>query len=78
MIGKAIKKMRKIEGLSQFQLASLLKIGSNNISRYENGNRQITFETLEEIAKTCGFHIVFIHPEKDIRFELEDLKREDI
>ena len=50
MFSETLKKLRKEKGLTQVQLAKLLKISKSSISMYENGNREPDFETEELIA----------------------------
>ena len=60
MIGKALKYMRKNKNLKQDALAKQLGISQQNLSRYENEQRIISFETIEQIANTCDYNIYFI------------------
>ena len=76
MIGKVIKFMRKDNNLTQYELAKLLNIKQNTLSRYETENSDINFKTIEEIAKICGFEIYFKKDKK--KFKAKDLKRKDI
>ena len=50
MFSETLKKLRKEKGLTQVELAKLLKISKSSISMYENGNREPDFETEELIA----------------------------
>lgn len=76
MIGKVIKFMRKQKNLTQNELAKLLNIKQNTLSRYETESSDINFKTIEEIAKICGFEIIFKNNEME--FNAKDLKRKDI
>ena len=76
MIGKAIKYMRIKKEINQEQLAKLINGSQQNISRYENNQRIISFETLEQIAKLCGYKIYFDNGKE--RFQIKDLERKDI
>ena len=73
MIGKALKYMRKSQNLKQETLAKSL-----NISRYENEQRIISFETIEKIASTCGYQIYFVNKKTKETFTTDDLNRKDI
>lgn len=57
MFSEQLKKLRKERGLTQEQLASLLKISKSAISMYENGNREPNFETEELIADFFNVNI---------------------
>ncbi len=60
MFSEQLKKLRKERGLTQEQLASLLKISKSAISMYENGNREPNFETEELIADFFNVNISFL------------------
>lgn len=45
-----LKSLRKSNGLTQDELAKILKISRSTIGMYENGSREPDFETLERIA----------------------------
>lgn len=78
MIGKALKYMRKNQNLKQDVLAKTIGISQQNLSRYENEQRIISFDTIEKIAETCGYEIYFIHSKTKEKFKVIDLKRKDI
>lgn len=52
--GERIKKFRKESGLTQAQLARLLKMTPQNISQYERGLREAKPETLKKIGEKLG------------------------
>ena len=58
-IGHKIKKLRKLNNLSQENLANILGISSSTISRYENGKRHISLDTLQKIAATLYCDITY-------------------
>ena len=71
-IGKAIRAARKGKKISQEALAERMGVTTAAISRYENGTRQPTIETLESIAKGLGIHIVaLLAPDADMFTEEE-------
>lgn len=43
MIGKILKTMRKIKGLTQTELSKLIDVPQNTISQYETGRIEPTF-----------------------------------
>ena len=57
MFSEQLKNLRKERGLTQEQLAKLLKISKSAISMYENGNREPNFETEELIADFFNVNI---------------------
>lgn len=76
MIGKALKYMRNKKQLNQENLAKIVNVGRTTLSDYEREKTDINFETLENIAKICGYKIYF-DDGKD-KFTLKDLERKDI
>lgn len=50
-IGNNIKKMRKLSGLTQKQLAEKLEVNINTIQNYENGRRKPSFEMISRITE---------------------------
>ena len=52
--GALIKKLRKEHNLTQTQLADMLSISQTPISRWENGDREISIYMIEKIAKVFG------------------------
>ena len=78
MIGKTLKYMRKNKNLKQDVLAKTIGISQQNLSRYENEQRIVSFDTIEKIAKTCDYEIYFIHSKTKEKFRTDDLKRKDI
>lgn len=76
MIGKALKYIRNKKNLNQENLAKLVNIGRTTLSDYEREKTDINFETLENIAKICGYKIYFDNGKE--RFQVKDLERKDI
>ena len=78
MIGKALKYMRKNKNLKQDVLAKEIGISQQNLSRYENEQRIISFDTIEQIANKCGYEIYFINKNTKDKFKAKDLTRKDV
>ena len=78
MIGKALKYMRKNKNLKQDVLAKSLGISQQNLSRYENEQRIVSFDTIENIAEKCDYEIYFTNKKTKEKFKVNDLKRKDI
>ncbi len=78
MIGKALKYMRKTKKLKQDVLAKDVGISQQNLSRYENEQRIISFDTIEQIANKCDYEIYFINKKTKDKFKANDLTRKDI
>ena len=78
MVGKMLKFMRKSRNYNQQQLGEKINYARNTISQYENGVLQPSFDTIEEIAKECGYIIYFEDTETNERFETKNIDRKDI
>ncbi len=70
--------MRKTKKLKQDVLAKEIGISQQNLSRYENEQRIVSFDTIEQIANKCGYEIYFINKQSKDKFKTSDLKRKDI
>lgn len=54
LFGQHVKSIRESQNLSQDQLATNSNLTKSNISMIENGNRNLAFTTLLELAKALG------------------------
>lgn len=77
MIGKILKYMRNTKKLSQFQLAKILNLSQQNISRYEKNQRIISFETIEQIANNCDYDIIFRNRETKEEITTKNILRKE-
>ena len=55
-----LKSLRKANGLTQDELAKILKISRSTIGMYENGSREPGYETLEAIADYFNVDIDYL------------------
>lgn len=78
MIGNALKYMRKNKRLKQDVLAKTVGISQQNLSRYENEQRIVSFDMIEKIANKCDYKIYFVNEKNNDKFEVKDLIRKDI
>ena len=62
--------MRKTKNLKQDVLAKEIDISQQNLSRYENEQRIISFDTIEKISNTCDYEIYFIHSKTKEKFKI--------
>jgi transcriptional regulator with XRE-family HTH domain len=76
-VGKRIREARKMAGLSQKQLADLLKLHRPSVSEIEAGNRSVKAGELRQIADALDVSISWILgqsvddvEDEDPRFEL--------
>ena len=76
MIGLILKTMRKDAGLKQENIAKEIKVARNTLSQYETETIQPTFETIEKIAKSCCYSILFLNNKTNETLDFEKLKRE--
>lgn len=59
-IGMRLKELRKQSGLAQKHIAEYLGVDQSMIARHENGDRNMTTETLEKLALLYGCTINFL------------------
>ncbi|OGP26831.1 MAG: hypothetical protein A2038_02950 [Deltaproteobacteria bacterium GWA2_57_13] len=57
-VGRQVRKLRKIKGMTQAQLARAAGILRPNLSRVESGRHRPSLETLEKIAAALKVPIV--------------------
>ena len=50
-LGKNIKEMRKVKGVTQIQLAEYLKVSNATVAYWETNRHQPDLETMKKIAK---------------------------
>ena len=62
-IGDNIRKIRQAKGLTQAQLAQLLKTTPQILNQYENGNRNPKHETIIKIADALQIPVSDLLPE---------------
>ncbi len=55
ILGKRLKELRKMEGMTQQELGDLINVTKVSICCYEKGTRTPTIETLMELTKV--FHV---------------------
>ena len=70
--------MQKNKKLKQDVLTKQIGISQQNLSRYENEQRIISFDTIEQIANKCDYEIYFINKKTKDKFKANDLTRKDI
>lgn len=72
VLGKNVKELREIKGLSQRELGKLLNKGNGIISNLENFHSNITLDKLEELSKVlevepnrllCSANVIKPYPE---------------
>ena len=53
-LGKAVRRLRHAQGLSQERFADLIGVHRTTMGRLERGDLNLTLETLERLAKGLG------------------------
>ena len=69
-IGQRIKDLRMSRGLTQEQLADILKISKSRIGMYEIGKREPNFEMLEAIADYFNVDMNYLLGKSDVPNQL--------
>jgi transcriptional regulator with XRE-family HTH domain len=57
-LGQRVRAARKLNGLSQTQLATALNISFQQVQKYENGSNRISCSTLKLISAALGVAMV--------------------
>lgn len=64
-IGEIIKNCRKFRGVSQADLAKKAGITSVQVSRYERGENNPTFDTVQYMLEALGFRLELTTTKED-------------
>lgn len=67
-----LKKLREQKKLNQTELANLLEVSNGSISKWERGDRQPDYETLERIADIFNVTIDYLLGRSDVKYKLDD------
>lgn len=71
-LGSRIKELREKAGLSQAQLSNLLSVSRVSLSQIENGERKLTAEETNKLAKIFNISCdVLLDPKRDVQVVLE-------
>lgn len=74
-IGKRVRQIRKMKGITQGQLASLTGLSTMSIRRYEGGERIITEDTLQRISEALEVPVwELLDHENSVKFREEFAK----
>lgn len=78
IVGKEIRKRRKNLGLSGMELADLIGISQQQVSRYERGECNITLENLFSLAKALEVSLIYFLSDELFSIETKsELKKEN-
>ena len=72
MLGPRVAALRKAAGISQSELAKMLKISPSAVGMYEQGRREPALDILAEMANIFGVTIDFLVTGKAGTMEEED------
>ena len=61
-IAIAVKNMRKIAGLSQYNLAQLAGVGKTSVFDIEQSKQTVQLKTILKVCKVLNIHIKIISP----------------
>ncbi len=78
MIGKILRYVRINKGFSQYQLAKILNLSQQNLSRYEKNQRIVLFDTIEQIANNCDYEIIFRNKITKEEITTKNINRKEI
>lgn len=78
MIGKILRYVRINKGFSQYQLAKILNLSQQNLSRYEKNQRIVSFDTIEQIANNCDYEIIFRNKITKEEITTKNINRKEI
>lgn len=67
--GKAIKSARLAANLTQEELAALCKVSERTVTRWETGQRKITTDILELVAKATGKSVMDLMGEPETSYD---------
>ncbi|MBQ8460600.1 helix-turn-helix transcriptional regulator [bacterium] len=70
LLGKKVKRLRKLRGFTQEKFADMIDITPRNLNRIESGENFVTSETLDKILKT-------LNVSADILFSYDHLRTEE-
>jgi transcriptional regulator with XRE-family HTH domain len=69
-IATTIRQGRAAKGLSQRELAKLLKVSGGAVGQWENGTNSVSIENRVTLSKVLGIPFVDLLPELDLKQEL--------
>ena len=69
LLGKKVKRLRKLRGYTQEKFAEMIDITPRNLNRIESGENFVTSETLDKILNT-------LNVSADILFSFDHLREE--
>lgn len=77
LLGKRIKELRKLKGLTQERLAEMIDLETTSLSGIESGRHYPSLPTLEKIANNLDVEIMHLFNFKHLQTE-DEMKKEII
>ena len=76
MVGNVLKNIRKIRGLTQYNIARELHVKENTISNYETEHSNPNFDTIYKFIKACDFDIKFVDNKTGNVYNVSEISKE--
>ena len=76
MIGRILRNIRKIRGLTQSNVGNELNLADNTISNYETEYSNPNFDTIKKIIDVCDFEIQFVDKKNKKVYSIKELSKE--
>lgn len=76
MFGNRLKELRKEKGLTQAQLANILKTSASSIGMYEQNRRIPDTETLQSLSEYFNVSVDYLIGKSDIKETAEELLKD--
>ncbi len=76
MLGQILRNIRKINKITQLQVAKKLNLAENTISNYETEYSNPTFDTIVEFIDFCDLDIQFVDRKTNKTYTLKELSKE--
>ena len=72
VVGKKIAKLRNKRKMTQVELSKLIHISDKTISKWEQGNSQVSYEYLEELCKVFNVKMSYFYRDKNIEKSIKN------
>ena len=72
VIGKKIAKLRNKRKMTQIELAKLIHVSDKTISKWEQGNSQVSYEYLEELCKVFNVKMNYFYSDVNLEKSIKN------
>ncbi len=76
MVCSRLRELRRKNGYTQSDLATILGVSQSTVGNWEAGIRRPNIDTLERITRLFGVSVGWLFGEQEIKAKLEQAKRE--